>query len=152
MNRSTKALLAISILAALAVFVRAMKHEVIVPIVHAQSGCTDATLTGNYGFTLTGFISFGKNTSPTLMPAASVGLITLDGMGSFTTTYVNSRSGAAQGETDTGTYTVKSDCTVSVFDQTVGTHYSGVIVGAGTELLAIQTDSGDTQTIDAKKQ
>jgi hypothetical protein len=129
------------------------KHRVTFsPVVHAQSGCTDANLNGNFGFTLTGFISFGKNTSPTLMPAASVGLITFHGDGTFTTTYVNTRSGAALGETDTGTYDVKSDCTVSLADQTVGTHYSGVIVGAGNEVLAIQTDPGDTQTIDAKKQ
>ena len=155
MKRTTIAVFTMAALVAFVVLASTMteKHRVtILPVVHAQSGCTDANLGGNYGFTLTGFISFGKNTSPTLMPAASVGLITFDGAGHFTTTYVNTRSGAAQGETDTGTYTVNPDCTVSVFDQTVGTHYSAVIVGGGTELLAIQTDSGDTQTIDAKKQ
>jgi hypothetical protein len=152
MKRISPLLLVTGSLVALAVFASTLRHELIVPIVHAQSGCTDASLGGNYGFTLTGFISFGKNTSPTLMPAASVGLITFHGDGTFIATYVNTRSGAALGETDTGAYDVKPDCTVSVSDQTVGTHYSGVIVGGGNELLAIQTDPGDTQTIDAKKQ
>jgi hypothetical protein len=152
MRRISTSLLATGILVTLAIFVHTMNHGVSVPTVHAQSGCTDASLSGNFGFTLAGFISFGRNTSPTLMPAASVGLITFDGAGHFTTTYVNTRSGAALGETDTGTYDVKSNCSASLVDQTVGTHYSAVIVGAGNEVLAIQTDPGDTQTIDAKKQ
>jgi hypothetical protein len=47
MKRIVSALLALAVLAALVIVATTSKHGV--RAVHAQSGCTNATLTGNYG-------------------------------------------------------------------------------------------------------
>ncbi len=81
-------------------------------------GCTDATLTGSYGFTVSGQI-FGPNGSVTLRDG--VAMTSFDGQGRLTQAdFVMSNGVPLSGPTDpvtgfhideTGTYHVNSDCT-----------------------------------------
>jgi len=123
-------------------------------VVHAATGCTDATLTGNYGFTENvGFLA----TSPrTFVPAARLGLITFSsGTGSFSISLTTSVNGDISNSQDSCTYTVNSNCTGSItFTSGIdsGEFYAISIVSGGTEVLAMRTDHGPTITATMKKQ
>lgn len=121
--------------------------------VYAQ--CSNATLTGNYPFILSGSNApahsvTGKNT----FGNASVGVLTFDGAGTVTASYTVVFNGHATSTSvpDTGTYTVNSDCTGTTTDPTNGTHFNIVTVGGGAEVFGIETDEGFTVTFVAKKQ
>jgi len=121
--------------------------------VYAQ--CSNATLTGSYGFKQQGFGL--RNSKPAklgnMIPFATVGVVTFDGAGnaSFTLTQVFS-SGGDFFEAIPGTYTVNSDCTGTVTIEDFGLHFNIVTVGGGKEFFAIQTDIGSTNIVDGKKQ
>ena len=121
--------------------------------VYAQ--CSNATLTGSYGFKQQGFGL--RNSKPAklgnMIPFATVGVVTFDGAGnaSFTLTQVFS-SGGDFFEAIPGTYTVNSDCTGTVTIEDFGLHFYIVTVGGGAEFFAIQTDIGTTNTVHGKKQ
>jgi len=125
--------------------------------VYAQ--CSNATLTGSYGFKQDGFGKHGfgtrnSNAGGPAVPFASVGVVTFDGAGnaSFTLTQVFNSSGGAFFEAIPATYTVNSDCTGTITIEDFGLHFYIVTVGGGAELFGIQTDIGSTTTVDAKKQ
>ena len=126
--------------------------------VYAQ--CSNATLTGSYGFKQDGFGKHGgfgtrnSNAGGPAVPFASVGVVTFDGAGnaSFTVTQVLNSSGAEFFEAIPGTYTVNSDCTGTVAIEDFGLHFNIVTVGGGAEFFAIQTDIGSTNIVDGKKQ
>ena len=118
--------------------------------VYAQ--CSNATLTGSYGFKQDGFGT--HNGHGNAVPVAQVGVVTFDGAGnaSFTTTSVFNSSGGEFFEAIPGTYTVNSDCTGTVTIEDFGLHFYIVTVGGGKEFFAIQTDIGSTNIVDGKKQ
>ena len=122
--------------------------------VHAQ--CSNATLTGSYGFIQQGFGL--RNSKPAklgnMIPFATVGVVTFDGAGnaSFTLTQVFNSEGGAFFEAIPGTYTVNSDCTGTIAIEDFGLHFYMVTVGGGAEVFAIQTETGTTNIVDAKKQ
>ena len=122
--------------------------------VYAQ--CSNATLTGSYGFRQQGFGL--RNSKPAklgnMIPFATVGVVTFDGAGnaSFTLTQVYNSEGGAFFEAIPGTYTVNSDCTGTIAIEDFGLHFYMVTVGGGAELFAIQTETGTTNIVDAKKQ
>ena len=122
--------------------------------VYAQ--CSNATLTGSYGFRQQGFGL--RNSKPAklgnMIPFATVGVVTFDGAGnaSFTLTQVYNSSGGDFFEAIPGTYTVNSDCTGTIAIEDFGLHFYMVTVGGGAELFAIQTETGTTNIVDAKKQ
>ena len=122
--------------------------------VYAQ--CSNATLTGSYGFKQQGFGL--RNSKPAklgnMIPFATVGVMTFDGAGnaSFTLTQVYNSSGGDFFEAIPGTYTVNSDCTGTVTIEDFGLHFNIVTVGGGAEFFAIQTDIGSTNIVDGKKQ
>jgi hypothetical protein len=122
--------------------------------VHAQ--CSNATLTGSYGFKQQGFGL--RNSKPAklgnMIPFATVGVVTFDGAGnaSFTLTQVFNSEGGAFFEAIPGTYTVNSDCTGTIAIEDFGLHFYMVTVGGGAEVFAIQTETGTTNIVDAKKQ
>ena len=122
--------------------------------VYAQ--CSNATLTGSYGFKQQGFGL--RNSKPAklgnMIPFATVGVVTFDGAGnaSFTLTQVFNSEGGAPFEAIPGTYTVNSDCTGTIAIEDFGLHFYMVTVGGGAELFAIQTEIGTTNIVDAKKQ
>src|SRR5205823_10763209 len=122
--------------------------------VYAQ--CSNATLTGSYGFKQDGFGT--RNGKPAKLgntiPFATVGVVTFDGAGnaSFTLTQVFNSSGGGFFEAIPATYTVNSDCTGTITIEDFGLHFYIVTVGGGAELFAIQTDIGTTNTVHGKKQ
>ena len=122
--------------------------------VYAQ--CSNATLTGNYAFIYSGSNAPGHSvTGKNTFGNAAVGVLTFDGAGNLSSiTYTVVFNGNASSTTvpDTGTYTVNSDCTGSLTDTTIDVHFNIATVGGGAEFFAIQTDEGNTDTFDAKKQ
>ena len=92
----------------------------------------------------------GKNT----FGNAAVGVLTFDGAGGVTASYTAVFNGSAFSTSvpDTGTYTVNSDCTGTFTDTSIEIHFNLAIAGGGAEVFAIQTDAGNTDTFDAKKQ
>jgi hypothetical protein len=120
--------------------------------VYAQ--CSNATLTGSYGFKQDGFGTRNGKAGGPAVPFASVGAVTFDGAGnaSFTVTQVFNSSGGEFFEAIPGTYTVNSDCTGTITIEDFGLHFYFVTVGGGAEFFAIQTDIGTTNTVHGKKQ
>ncbi len=122
--------------------------------VYAQ--CSNATLTGNYAFIYSGANAPGHSvTGKNTFGNAAVGVLTFDGAGnlpSITYTVVFNGHASSTSVPDTGTYTVNSDCTGTLTDETIDVHFSFAIAGGGAEFFAIQTDTGNTDTFDAKKQ
>lgn len=117
------------------------------------SGCSNATLTGNYAVTLTGFGTPPPQLSPgnASVPVALAGLATFDGAGNFTGSFTKSHNGEISTlPSDTGTYAVNSDCTGIFTDETAAVHFAIVILDGGTEVFGIQTDIGTAATFDAK--
>ncbi len=153
--RILSALLTLAVLAALAIVTTTSKHGV--RAVYASTGCTDATLTGNYAFSQSGFTT--KNTMGSPLPAAAMGVFTLDGAGNFSVTYTDMSPGKPAyipvQATSSGTYIVNSDCTGSISvttGQAAGLTYNTVIIGGGTEMFAIGTTPFYIVTFDAKPQ
>ncbi len=155
MKRLSTVLLAIAVVATGVALAPTVKHHfTTLPVVHAESGCSVATLNGNYGFTYTGFVSHPGTISPTKTSIALVGPLTFDGAGDWSTlNYTVALNGKIEtSSTSPGaTYTVNSDCTGNMTDPG-GDSFNFVIVGGGAELMAIDITPGDTTTVIIKKQ
>jgi hypothetical protein len=150
MKRIIGVSLALAVSAALLVLPPISKHAG--PVVHAQSGCSVATLAGTYGFNNPGFVTADHSVKGAEVPFAAVGVLTLDGAGNVSGTYTLAIKGEiSSGNTVSGTYTVNSDCTGSTTVQ--GAPNSNfVILGGGTEIFGIETTPSFTGSFDAKKQ
>jgi hypothetical protein len=152
--RIASALLALAVLAALAIVTTTSKHTV--RAVYASTGCTDATLTGNYAVSGPGFTNTNKTANGNEVPFTAVGVFTFDGAGNISTTFTLSTNGAIQvGDTSSGTYSVNQDCTGSISftsGNAAGISENMVIIGGGTEIFAINTTPGVTETLDVKHQ
>ena len=121
--------------------------------VYAQ--CSNATLTGNYPFIYSGANAPGHSvTGKNTFGNAAVGVFTFDGAGNFTVSYTVVFNGQASSTNvpDSGTYTLNSDCTGTLTDTSIGIHFNIATAGGGAEILGIQTDPGNTDTFDAKRQ
>src|SRR5215469_13606422 len=153
MNPILKALLTLTVFAALVIVATTSKRNV--RTVYAQSGCNVATLTGNYGFTFSGFSPHppqyrGSNR----FPFSGEGLGIFDGGGNFSATFASSLNGTSStGNPYTATYTVNSDCTglLTATPGSGGDNFAFVIVGGGAEILGTDL-SGTTLSLDLKKQ
>lgn len=151
MKRIVSALTGLAIVAALMFVVITSKHGL--ESVHAQNGCSNATLSGNYLFHYSGFNS-KRNNYATELPIAAVGVGTFDGAGNASFSYHDAFNGHV-GETSTpdiGTYSVNSDCTFTLADPAAGQTWAGAIVGAGAEFDTIVTVTGYTATMSGKRQ
>lgn len=147
--------LALAVLAAIVVVTTDSRQTV--RIAYAQSGCSDATLTGNYGFIQpAGFIARGNSLKGREVPWQLVGLLTFDGDGNVSASYSGAINGSVfTSQTTSGTYTVNSDCTAALsFNSGDAAGYTAnmVMIGAGAETFGIATGAGDTASFDAKKQ
>jgi hypothetical protein len=151
MKQIATAFTGLAALAALMFVITASKHGI--QSVHAQNGCSDATLTGNYLFHYSGFNS-KKNNYATELPIAAVGVGTFDGAGNASFTYNDAFNGHIGATTtpDIGTYSVNSDCTFTLADPAAGQTWAGAIVGGGTEWDTIVTVTGYTATMSGKRQ
>ena len=147
-------LLAIGVLALLLVGTLNVRHGFgAMPVVHAQNGCSNATLSGSYLFHYSGFNS-KRNNYATELPIAAVGVGVFDGAGNASFSYNDAFNGHIGGTNtpDVGTYSVNSDCTFTLADPTAGQTWAGAIVGGGSEWDTIVTSTGYTATMSGKKQ
>lgn len=116
----------------------------VVPKVHADRGCSVATIAG----TPYGLVSAGSITG--VGPFAATGLITSDRAGNLITSLTFSVNGVPGTETLTGTIIVNSDCTfTNSFSD--GSTAAGVIVEGGREVDFSQTTPGETISGVAKR-
>jgi hypothetical protein len=120
---------------------------------HAQDGCTNSTLAGNYGFSFNGFqIPHGGSRS---VPFVGAGRATLDIAGNVTAIFADSVDGLiTPSEIYSGSFLINSDCTGSLTatSNTPGDNFAIVVVGEGKEILGSDISNGETLTIDFKKQ
>jgi hypothetical protein len=164
MKRMITSLLAIGVLAAGAVLAPTAKHRfTALPVVHAERGCSNATLSGNYGFTFSGFQlqDFNGKSGRKSTPFYGAGLATFDGTGNMATVFSGSENGSLPGNQyvlildspGNFTYTVNSDCTVSLTAApgSGGDNFVGVIVHDGSEVLVTDITAPDTLNLDLKK-
>ena len=126
-------------------------------MVHAQSGCSVASLSGNYGFIQpAGVTHSGKKGKGANVPWQFIGVATFDGAGDISAAYSGSLNGQVfTNQTTAGTYTVNSDCTGSVSYTSggaAGATYNLVIADGGNEIFAVDTGTGDTASVILKKQ
>lgn len=146
-----------TVLAAVVTMVPTAKQRfTMLPVVHAQSGCNDGTLTGNYGIVWSGFATPSNSTTGNEVPWAGAGVMKYDGAGNFSASWTNALNGRIlTGLTAGGTYTVNSNCTGSLSFTTgdvTDVTANVVIVSGGAEALAIDTTAGSTVVFDLKKQ
>jgi hypothetical protein len=116
----------------------------LVPAANAgDKGCSNASLTGTFAYTSTGFIAAPPEIAG---PLVEVGTQTFDGHGNTTAVATLSQNGNILPITVTGTYQLNPDCTgtftlqVSPIDVTV--HVSFVMDSSLSEFQAIETDPG----------
>lgn len=152
MKRIFSAFLALAAAVAVVALPVMSKHNL--TAVHGQSGCTVATVAGSYGFTFNGSDRVSSKTQA-FVPFVGAGVLTFDGSGSVAAEFAFSYNGSIGSTTNyTGTYTVNSNCTGSII-ATPGSGNSSVyfaVVGGGAELLATTLQTGNTWTLDAKRQ
>ena len=125
----------------------------IAPMAKADNkGCSNATLRGSYAQTGTGVITAPPDQAG---PFANVGTLIFDGNGGLTGTLVVSSNGSSSPATETGTYTVNSDCTgtytVQIAPFGITSQAFFAIDTNGDELEIIVTDPGSVITCVAKK-
>jgi len=109
---------------------------------HAPAaGCSNATLSGNAGFRVSGLNTSG--------PVAAVGQLTADGKGHFTGMETVSSNGTVLTDIPvSGTYAIQANCTGK---GTIGpkhgttSHFSFVVLSGGNELPLVLTDTGTAE-------
>jgi len=114
--------------------------------------CKSATLTGAYGYLMTGQVFLSQ---VGFVPYADSGSLTWNGSGKFTGSSSLNVEGQITSRTLTGTYTVNPDCTGSVaFTDNLGDTggINMVIIGNGAEIQFLDTDSGGAISGNAKPQ
>ena len=122
------------------------------PAASADNTCSNSTLHGNYAQKGTGVITAPPDQAG---PFANVGTLNFDGKGGLTGNLVVSQNGATSQVTETGTYTVNSDCTgtytvqIDPFGFTSQAFFA--IDEGGNEVQIIATDPGSVITCLAKK-
>jgi hypothetical protein len=100
------------------------------PLAHGRS-CSQATVTGNYGYTANGsLIGIG--------PVAATGISKFDGHGKVSGSQTRSVNGDIAEETFQGTYSVNADCTVT---EVIQVYESGQLVRTST-LQGVIEDNG----------
>ena len=154
MKRIVTSLLTLAVFAAIVIVTTTSKH--FVQAVYAQNPCSNATLTGNYGFSFSGFGTKTKSVNSNLVPFYGAGLATFDGIGSVSATFTYSINGdgGVPNNLYSASYTVNPDCTVSITATpgTGGDSFAAVIVSGGAEILATDISAPDTLNADFKKQ
>jgi hypothetical protein len=110
----------------------------------ADKGCSTFNLLGTFSRSDTGTVLMAP-AAAAVGPIAVVGTFTFDGAGKITGATVTSQNGNIGQGTQTGTYTVNSDCTGTIIVQGSGghaSHYSFVMDDGGNGFQYICTDSG----------
>ena len=103
--------------------------------------CSNATIKGSYGYSVTGVASDGS-------AIASVGHFKADGKGSFVGTQTTSSGGQISSNVPTmGTYSINSDCTGSgtITINNKQSNFGMVVVSGGKAFQILSTDSPNVQ-------
>jgi hypothetical protein len=128
---------------AMALTAAGMLVMLMAPGAQAAPSCSNRTLKGAYGATITGTIAG--------LPFAELDLVTADGKGNFSGTGTVSYDGSISTVTFTATYSVNSNCSGSASLST-GVTQNLVIKADGSEVQFIGTNSPEAQvTGDAKQ-
>jgi hypothetical protein len=115
---------------------------------YAKSGCSVATLTGNYVFTFSGF---QINVTP--QPFYGEGLATFDGAGNLAAPSNLSLNGVPiLNNPYTATYSVNPDCTGVINGIGNGDSFTFVALDDGSEIFATDITAQDTLNAVFKKQ
>jgi hypothetical protein len=109
------------------------------------ANCSAAGIQQRYSFSLTGASIPMESAGPSV-PVSIAGTIESDGKGNFTVKQKG--SGDTRTGLQTGTYEVDGDCFVRIelvpSTSDGGIKLRGIVVSEGKEILAIQTDAGET--------
>lgn len=121
--------------------------------VHAQ--CSNATLTGTYALMWSGFTT-KKAPAGNEVPWAGAGQIAFDGAGNITSTYSTAIDGTIYtSQAAAGTYSVSPDCngTLTFTSGDAGGVTANLVVASGgAEAFGVITNTGDTVSVDLKRQ
>lgn len=128
----------------------------LIPAATAQT-CSNKSLKGSYGYTVTGTVT--ASTGPFVAgPFAAVGRIIFDGEGHVQTVRTLSDDGTViKNDAGTGTYTISPDCTGS-FNITVGPPgnttelFLNLVLDDSYEIRAIVTNTNFVLVLQAKRQ
>ena len=96
--------------------------------------CSNATLTGAYGFL------DSHTVVPAKTPFTTLGRWNFDGKGKFTNTLTINDNGTVTPIKDSGTYTVGTDCTGKIFILGGTGTVEIVLVDGGNEFYSLRTD------------
>jgi hypothetical protein len=124
------------------------RHSPLVPRVHAEEGCSVATLNGAYGFYRTGTTSVG--------PLASVGIATYDGHGITATRQTIRKNGITTqdlftGPTQVASYEVDPDCAGRLLNPDGSAFSHFVVVDGGKEFFGLSLSPGNSVNVVWKK-
>ena len=118
----------------------------VVPVAKASEGCSVKTLHGAYGGVVSALTlpNFTPGTTPqpitAFQPYDLLEVISFDGSGNFQSTVTASVGGTpATSFPDSGTYTLKSNCTGSLAT-TSGFAFDFIVFHGGKEIRYIETD------------
>lgn len=143
MKRTFTLLLTVGLIGVILTAGRGKSWPSFVPKVHAQEGCSVASLRGAYGFFRTGTTAVG--------PLGAIGIATFDGAGTSTARQTIRKNGTTTSDffTDPGLtapYEVDADCAGRFFnlDGSVFAHL--IVVDRGKELFIISLSSSNTVT------
>jgi hypothetical protein len=120
----------------------------LLPTVHAQEGCSVASLNGAYGFYRTGTTAVG--------PLGAVGIATFDGAGTSTAIQTIRKKGQTTSDlfTDPGItapYQIEPNCAGKLLASDGSIFAELVVVDRGRELFIISLSQGNTVTGVMKK-
>ena|SRR5882724_5263069 len=121
------------------------------PKIHADDGCTNASLNGAYGYSQSGFF-YSQNG---LGLFGATGRFAADGNGALTGADTLSVDGSVvRGRKYTGTYSIASDCSGSIVLQTSAgtTNFDVVLNNNGQEVNLVETDANTIITGTAHQQ
>jgi|SRR5579871_1442381 len=112
-------------------------------VVHAQSGCTVASMQGGYGYTVTGYY-FDNMGNYNFYSAA--GNFVADGAGNLKGKETDAfNGGVVRGDPYTGTYSVNSDCSAALTTNSAAlgpANYDIVLSNGGTTMQMVESDTG----------
>ena len=122
---------------------------ILVPAVHADDGCTNATLTGSYSYNVRGWFPTVDSKGHLILQNSTiadfVGVASFDGAGNATTAFTLCTNGACSKQHGQGTYKVNSDCSGTfLFGKGKNpNHWSLAISNGGNQIYLVETDGSN---------
>lgn len=133
--------LAVPVLALVSVLMVIVGHRT---TLRAESGCGPSRVAGPYGFAVNGLFSPAATPQPigNFIPLAAAGTLSFDGRSNVARSLTVSFGGAVSQITDSGNYTIGSNCTGSAVFPGDGETWALVEVSSGKEIKFTIATSG----------